>query len=84
MLDAWADGPFGVKVILQLDLGYLATSYLDISIIWLWSSSVYCLFFIHFQIISCSKQKQSGPVFILFYMYVLWMIICYKYSSNEY
>ena len=44
----------------QLDLGYPATSYPDISIIRLRSCSVYSQFFIHFHPKSCSKQKQSG------------------------
>ena len=35
---------------IQMDLGYPATSYPDLSIIWLWSCSVYYVFFIHFHI----------------------------------
>ena len=57
----------GVSPCVLLDLGYAATSYPDISIIRLWSCSVYCLFFIHFHIKSCSKQKQSGWISVLFY-----------------
>ena len=44
----------------QLDLGYLATSYTDISIIRPRSCSVYHLLFIHFRLKSNLKQKQSG------------------------
>ena len=71
----------------QLDLGYPASSYPDISIIRLRSCSVYCLFFIHFhiKILLKTKTKWTNFCFISFYMYVhfIWMIICYKYSSNE-
>ena len=48
----------GADYLLQLDLGYPATSYPDISIIRPQSCMVYCLFFIHFHIKSCSKHKQ--------------------------
>ena len=54
---------------LQLDLGYPATSYPDISIIRLHvgSSSVHCLLSIHIHIESCSKQTQSGWISVLFH-----------------
>ena len=56
----------------QLDLGYPATSYPDISIIRLRSCNVYCLFFIYFHIKSCSKQ-----ISVLFHsMSILYEWLC--------
>ena len=49
----------------QFDLGYPATSYPDISLIWPSSCSVYCLFFIHFlmnQILLRTKTKWINPI----------------------
>ena len=37
-----------------------SVTYPDISVIRPWSCSVYCLFFIHFHIASCSKEKING------------------------
>ena len=69
----------GAEYLLQLDLGYPAISYPDISIIRPQSCIVYCLFLIHFHIKSCSKQKRSGWISVLFHS------ISNKYRlSNEY
>ena len=67
---------------IQLDLGYLATSYPDIVIIRPWSCNVYCLFFIHFYINSCSKQNPSAWLnlcLITFHIKFCIAITCYKY-----
>ena len=47
-------------IIIQLDLGYLAISYPDISIIRLQSCSVYWLFFIHFPHKIFPQSKNFG------------------------
>ena len=60
---------FMIQTIVQLDLGYPATSYPDISIIRLWSCSLYCLFFIHFPHKILLKTKTIKVCFISFYMY---------------
>ena len=55
---------------------YPATNYLDISIIRL----RYCLLFINFRIKSCSKQKQSGLISVLFHSMSIFfklMMICH-------
>ena len=60
--------PYWNSSYIQLDLGYSATSYPDISIIRLRSGSVYCLLFINFHIKSCSKQKQSQWFSVLYFI----------------
>ena len=55
----------GEKAVVQLDLGYPATSYPDISIIRPWSCSVYCLFFVQFH--TYLTQNKDDVVKFLFY-----------------
>ena len=70
----------------QLDLGYLATSYPE-SLLSGRDLAVYTIyFFIHFhmyKILFKTNTKWINFCFISFYIHFIWTIICYKYTSNK-
>ena len=61
---------YGIKEILQLDLGYPAISYPDISIIRPWSCSIYCLFSTK---VLLKKEKVVKYKFYLLSIYPFYM-----------
>ena len=64
------------KYELQLDLGYPAISYPDISLLSRRELAVYGT--VYFQLKSCSKQKQSSYISVLFHCLSILYLICYK------